>query len=553
MSIIETRELFVMLIRTATEVVWFIRRQFYFRASNKMAILIQKMTANISCIEKWTDFDSLGLAQILEAQEKDDMILLADILEGITIAQLQVTVYAINEHVPLDELDYLENNLKVMTGNRNLRGFAGILSAYAINRQASNRWKIEYTASGEVTVWSVEKEQYLSGNNNPYRDALDLTYSQYSDSRRHCVIFGSGLLFETQALSELQRDIKITIVEEDMDLLLFAFRYRDLTDILNKDNIKIVLSSYLNYFLSIDEKKDVVVLRKASLQCMKNDTEKNRLQQYFVKSMSIEEQKHFLTYNFYKNVKESVEPVDLIGADICGSTVCIVAGGPSLDDSMGVLKTMRPNVNIICVATAGEKLISHGIIPDYLILTDVADAMLERIKGIEAALQMYNCDMPGLLYLSTANHKAIEVYRGKKYIVCQKGVDESEHLAREKEFTLFETGGSVSTTALDLAIRLGAKEIICLGLDLAYTHDVSHATGTLGMRKIAKEDHLPRLKAVDGKEVYTSVNLAVYHNWIERRIQQEKTIRFVNVSDGAYIQGMENIPTHEAGNVVIGK
>lgn len=140
-----------------------------------------------------------------------------------------------------------------------------------------------------------------------------------------------------------------------------------------------------------------------------------------------------------------------------------------------------------------------------------------------------------LILLSTASEKVVSYYDGQVYLAYQKGFEEAEKVAREKNYLLFETGGSVSTLALDIAIRFEAAEIIFVGLDLAYTNNQSHASG-IG-RTIADTDNLRKVESVTGAEVYTSRNLDIYRKWVERRIAREGMIRFINTSHGARIHG----------------
>ena len=93
-----------------------------------------------------------------------------------------------------------------------------------------------------------------------------------------------------------------------------------------------------------------------------------------------------------------------------------------------------------------------------------------------------------------------------------------DYAGGEHGFKLINTGGSVSTTALDVCITLGCNKVVCLGLDLAYTGNRTHAEGTLGANEIAKTKNLPMVKSVSGEMISTSLNLSCYHKWIENRI-----------------------------------
>ena len=49
------------------------------------------------------------------------------------------------------------------------------------------------------------------------------------------------------------------------------------------------------------------------------------------------------------------------------------------------------------------------------------------------------------------------------------------------------------------------------------------------------------VKSVKGESVPTTNILNIYRKWIENRIKDVKNIKLVNMSHGAYIEGMENV------------
>lgn len=85
-----------------------------------------------------------------------------------------------------------------------------------------------------------------------------------------------------------------------------------------------------------------------------------------------------------------------------------------------------------------------------------------------------------------------------------------------------------------------------MGMDMAYTDNKSHASGTAFAREIEVEDkQLISVKGILGNTLYAPKNLNIYRKWIENRVRNEKNITLINVSDGAYINGMKNIATNE--------
>lgn len=147
-----------------------------------------------------------------------------------------------------------------------------------------------------------------------------------------------------------------------------------------------------------------------------------------------------------------------------------------------------------------------------------------------------------MFLLSTAAHKLKQSYAGKKYLIFQKDYPKAEEYAKEHGLTLYETGGSVMTTALDIAIRMGCKKIVFLGLDLAYTGNYAHAAGTSRREIPEGSTDLRMVEAIGGEMLYTSRSLTMYRKWIERRIARERAsdIAFIDASEGgARIKGTQ--------------
>ncbi len=140
-----------------------------------------------------------------------------------------------------------------------------------------------------------------------------------------------------------------------------------------------------------------------------------------------------------------------------------------------------------------------------------------------------------MIILSTAPEKCLEGYKGDVYVAYQEGYQPAYEFARENGYTVFQTGGSVVTLAVDMAIRFGAKDIILVGVDLAYTGGQSHANGV--GRRIAKGIDLRKVLSVSGDYIDTSRNLDIYRKWIESRIGDVKCQIVYNTAKGARIKG----------------
>lgn len=525
------------IINLITENIWCFRQQYFYLAQNGMRKLLQELQALISDFPERGNPDevsAMGLGMIVEAQTSQDEILIADLLEGQMLPYFQSLVQGVQESGEVNDINYLDENMACIE-NAELKK----LITQAKPRRNCG-YKPEFTASGHITIRLEENnsEYYISGNNNPYRDALSFYTGNVSEEEYRYVIFGAGLFWEAEAILRFRPDVELVIVEEDAYLLRLALTYRKLDKILSDNRVRIEYRNYTEYIASHLDKNQNILMRKPSIRHIESSSEKDILEAFFVKSMTIKEQKGILEKNFRINIedKKDIHCVDECKVFFAGKRVYMVAGGPSLDNSMDILRDKSDDQVIICVGTSARKLVNAGISPEFVIITDASDNMYNQIHGL------LDQSKTRLLYMCSANAKAVTYYSGQKYAIFQKNFDLAEDYATKHGYSLVMTGGSVSTTALDICIGFGCKEIVCLGLDLAYTNNQTHASDTLGNKTITNHVGTQLVKSVSGEMIYTSPNLASYHRWIENRIRGIEDVHFVNVSDGAFIEGMHNLP-----------
>lgn len=246
-----------------------------------------------------------------------------------------------------------------------------------------------------------------------------------------------------------------------------------------------------------------------------------------------------------KNILLRDEYIDNIQNQIKTRNVVLVAGGPSLDENISFLKQIandeqyhkiKDNITIICVGKVSRKLLENKIRPDYIIITDAKPTTKWQLAGIE------DSGIP-LIYISTAAANVVADYRSKRYIVFQSGMPQAENIAAANKLKLYNSGGSVATLAIDIAIRLRAKRIICIGTDMGYKGENTHAYGV--GRKISNKEILKEVDSTGGGKILTGKTLNIYRKWIENRIKDEYNTEFINSSTGARINGMNEISFRE--------
>lgn len=472
---------------------------------------------------------------ILIAQENKDYILLADLyeLQIIPLLTKLQEILTCKEGFALVDGNYQaaleimeEKYSDIVVELKNLPE----LSAYT-----DNRYEIEFTSVGLMTLAVNDNgKYYFHSNNNPSAEAMVLAHSWYREDKTEYVIYGLALGYHVAELFDLDRSISIEIYESDLRIIQLMCTYSNIIGIFKLNNIKLVydpefrqLTNKLNNLSEASE----FVIHYPSLRNIKNPAIKEKLENYFIQYSSVKNQAHLLNANFRSNVKNYDGLVDELGEKLKGKDLFIVAAGPSLDKNYSELKNISGKGIILATGTVLRKLINAGIKPDYFIVTDANERVYAQVSGLE------NNDIP-MIFLSTAFKGFAQNYKGKRYMVCQEGYPESEKFAGSKKSVLFKTGGSVSTTALDIGINLGCKRIIFLGLDLAYTNNFVHAADT-SRRNLVSTEGLRQVEDIDGNLIYTSRSLDMYREWIEKRIEDVKGIEFMDATEGgAKIRGM---------------
>ena len=500
------------------------------------------------------------LNSLLAAQETQDYVLLADLYE----MQIRPFLNDIQEKVIESEGGVVSYNRYLYKANYQVVKEKKPELAKALNeafipqRLMQEGYTIEYTGSGLPTIKVNRdgKEYYLHSNGNPTKEGLlwaranriteesrleELRQLDYADGMKeklpeasyHYLVFGFGMGYHVKALLEVDPGAKVTVFENDINILQLACSYGDLRGFIEHERFELVYDPDCHALsAAILNESGKLLLYYPSLQVMKAGFLKQRIENYYIQYSSVENQLQHLNCNFVSNITQFDEPVDVLWKQFQGKDLIIVAAGPSLDKNYELLKNAGKNQIVLATGTVLIKLLDAGIRPDYVIMTDANPRIYYQIREHEKE------SVPAIL-LSTACKKIGTNYKGKKYLMLQKDYAPAEQMGAANGWTLFETGGSVSTAAIDLGIRFGCKRIITVGLDLSYPDNYAHASGT-SRRMITQDQIFREVKDIHGNMVKTNKGMDIYREWIERRIARESGVTFIDATEGgAMIHGMK--------------
>lgn len=535
------------LIQEIHATIGYLRIQDYFHGNKNLTIFTSKITeiiSNYANVFSEGEMSSIisALSDIMDAQKNQDYILVADLLEISIIPTFQnaLSEIVLSNDI-LSDTNFLADNLaELRKKDKQYLNLADMIEKYSTNLSSStsNGYSVECTNSGYPTLKfsSGDCSYYYHSNISPISEGKQFAKYYAKDDIYEYTIWGFGFGYHIREFLNIDHRYSLNVIETNLEVLKLAFKYCDIQDIIS--NPRFTLSfcneSDLSHHINSNT-NSAFIIHYPSMRGIQSKQIRELINNYFINVNSMYAQKKYLDCNFYYNIRLNDEAAHNIMPYFSGKSVIYVAGGPSLEYYLDYIRQRtsdKPNAPIlVCASTVYRKLTELSIIPDYVIMIDAQDNMVKHFE------ETYNTSS-SLIYLSTACHKATKNYSGKRYILFQYGYDAAEDYARTNHLSLVETGGSVSTTIIDFLIQCKCSEIITIGLDLAYTDMKSHSFETNS--QIENKSLFPVQSTTDGTVLTTHV-LNIYRLWIEKRIKNVTNIKFINMSHGAYIKGMENI------------
>ena len=494
------------------------------------------------------------LQAVMQAQENEDYVLLADLIEMQLLIDLDMIQNNLRDQLAVfdDESEIWAKNIAWINKNTNLEDTAVRIREVCKHQSDALGREIwtEQTNTGAKTLVAkdVKGVYYFHSNIDPYYEARRFADWYYTPEKREYVVYGLGLGYHVEALLNLDESIRIRVFEQDIKVIYYFLRSRLQNKILTNSNIEIIYDPEWKSFAKSLETNPVVVIHHPSLRHIGQKNIRERMEYMFIRDSGIRNQHNLMVSNFRENELHCLHNVDELQEQFRGKRAVIVAAGPSLDRNIVQLREKPSDVLIISVGTVFHKLMQCGVGVDYVIVSDAQPTIRDQF------CRDFDRKIP-LLVLSTASKCVATEYAGEKYIIYQKDYPMSEDAARIKRYNTYETGGSVSTTALDVCLRLGCKSAAYIGLDLAYTESRGHADGTTGVESIDTTDMklVPGYEIINVEQGYEMKKMAVasshlfdmYRQWIEKRVSNAAVPVFDATEGGSIIQGLEIITLKE--------
>jgi hypothetical protein len=246
------------------------------------------------------------------------------------------------------------------------------------------------------------------------------------------------------------------------------------------------------------------------------------------------------------NVAHEGDVASLTGS-FSGVPAIIVGAGPSLDGMIPELAACRTRAIVIAADTAARPMLALGVAPHFIVAIDPAESNAMHLSGLHSPRGAW------LVAEASLHPTALAAFQGRTFF-CNVSDHQpwpwlaSLGLGRGR----LSAWGSVATSALDLALRMGCGPIVFAGLDFAFVDSRPYCRGTTFEAQWAAwmaggQDFQAICNLLinrwpsalepdaDGRLVRTAPHLIAFRNWIRERIDATSGVRFFNATPGGIL------------------
>lgn len=363
------------------------------------------------------------------------------------------------------------------------------------------------------------------------------------------IMFGlANGFFAEEILNKMKEDGIAVFFEPDYSLFLFCLCHFDMFRILSDNRVDLYISGINDdKFYSFIQNNINAIMIPTQIVCSYPKLEDIYLEEadefmrvirekYYLEiavSFALKDEYKSGIRNTIKNlhfIKNSNYYVELNGKISDNVPFIIVSAGPSLNKNVNELKKAEGKAVILATDSSVKFLIENDISFDAIITTDATKD--------ECCLEDKRCLMLPVFAGIKSKNEILELNKGKKiWLVSSKfmcRLYQKYHL----EYYEWNNGGSVATEAFNLVKSLGAKVIILVGQDLAFSKDDTHVGGKKDIENYGERD-IKYVEDVNGKLIKSRSDWVRYLDWFNSEIEKLKgKIEVVDATEGgAKIKG----------------
>lgn len=405
------------------------------------------------------------------------------------------------------------------------------------------------------------KDAFLHDPDDPEKEAAEVLDLVPENSSGACVLIGMGLGYIIHSLLEQRRSIRhLAVFDLNMNAFKQALKVRDFTTILADKRL----------ILSFDPDPDVAkILEPADKALLLENVYRLQQVRAFQTDITAYQELETSVFEFISGrniagntdqrfgmrfIKNRLKMLPLLQYQgllenlrdgFKGMPAVLVAGGPSLDKNIHVIKDMTQKAVILAVDSVLPVLHSHGIQPHFVSSIDPQAITFEKIA---------DCIIDEQTCLIASPHATPEVPR---HFPLENVFWTFSHKPIEKWINQMAGGKTTTPGAMTVAhvnltaaIMMGCDPIILTGQDLAYSGYRDHAEGVVISNPDAakkaffeKNPAAVMVTGIDGDKVPSTRAFIAMKNHFEAVIAANPGPRYINATEGgAHIFGTEVLP-----------
>jgi len=181
-----------------------------------------------------------------------------------------------------------------------------------------------------------------------------------------------------------------------------------------------------------------------------------------------------------------------------GHEAVIIGGGPSVDEQVQKIRTLQSlGAKIVAIERMASWCQDHEIVPDYLAVLDASEDVPFSVQYIHPRTVCITATQCGQAVVNVLKaHQAVYCYSCPSGSVNLPAL--FEHAISDKQ-TVLNAGGSVTISAMTIAMALGMSSLHIFGFD-CHVGQAAYATGITGVGV----DHPAYLEIDVGERAFTT-------------------------------------------------
>ena len=354
---------------------------------------------------------------------------------------------------------------------------------------------------------------YLHGRHDPRRDAAAQVRHEIDASCTAIIGIGFGLGYGVEEARRAFPSVPLLVVEPDARLFRTALAARDLRTLLADPGVHLHVGGTPDGLPRVLE--DLPLARPAFLRlrpALRARPAAYRASEETIHSWLLRRDINVNTLNRFgrlwvRNLCRNMEEfarcagVGALAGLFEGVPCLLLAGGPSLDEVMPSLARLRERMLIVSVNTPLRAVRAQGVEPDF---TVVVDPQYWASRSLDWTLAR-----DGVFVAEPSTSPRVFRRDGERFFLCSSLFPLGEILEEAVgEKGQLGAGGSVSTSAWDLARLLGARPLYAAGLDLGFPGMRAHGHGSYAESLGLVEGH--RLSPVEGRAFHAIRDIGLF-------------------------------------------